>query len=725
MEKYDFWQSTARDPVTPPLLPLSPPFLPYIPSSDTGQLEYLSDHSSPTRQEILKIDQMLNDKDAIISTKRKRRPSFQDSGPLLLDSSNVEDIYSPLKGIQDPPSSPPVKKRSLQDRKVEVPLTRLACELPLPDKMKKVTFSDVVLKTTPNFPSLIADEDISSDDINAFFAEIIEPIGIKAERSIEQEQLQATNTELRVPIPIMDFSRPKTPWKLLNQDTSAQNGNASSKKILSELKKVLSKHVWPAVGQSEQELRWNPFPAQAGRFEPQDTFSDDESTSKLLEQPECIDSETLTGKLEGLRILDDLADIDDEELEVGEFPTANDTNSLIHRRKLELEKENAFATAAEKSSVLESRLDNDSGVASSAAEIAAVNEKLTHDRSDNGATNNLFTSFSALNELENFMCIRSGVYQKPKLTVDDCLSDKFSKAPRDTSQEKTIARTSISMTSNPLVATLSSPAPQFALPTVPHPFVVSNLFLRDRKLARRIQKLYPAAELIERDYTLYYSAKQGMTLGKPPTVQPAKNMANEADMILSPSTGLIWTTLLKIKQQSLPGQAARSAIRESITQAAPRYERLLILVSQDSNLDSTSEATLDLTDSDHKAIADFTGFCAALQQNTQAFFVAGGKDQLADSIVAMMAEHGVTDPEIKPLQEETLWELYLRRAGMNAFAAQAILAALRPDPGHAAVEFAFAEFVKMSVAQRVTRFEALMGGRRVLKMASARLDAQW
>lgn len=673
---------------------------------------------------------MLNDEDAIVSSKRKRRPSFQDSDLMSLDISNVEEIYSPLKGLRDPPSSPPIKKRSLQDRKVEVPLTPLACEQPLPDKIKRVTFSEVVLNTIPDLPPLVAkNEGISSDDFDAFFADIIEPIGVQAERSIEQEQLQATDTELRVPIPIMDFSRPKAPQKFLDQDIQAKSSNEYYKKPLSELKRIhLSKHVWPAVGQSERELRWNPFPAQAGRFEPQDTFLDDESTSKLLEQPGCIDSETLTWKPDGLRILDDLTDID-EELDTDEFPEANDTDSLIRRRKLELEEEDAIATAARDSLVLKSRLEDDSSLAT---KVAALNEQFAYHQGDNEETNNLFTiSFSAPNELENFMCIRNGENQKRRL-ITDGLTGKFPEAPRDESQEMIVAIPSVSTVSNPLATNISFPTPHFSVPSIPRPFVISNLFLRDRKLARRIQTLYPAAELIERDCTLYSSPKQATASKKPPIFQPTGNMANEADMILSPSTGLIWTTLLKIKQQSLPGQTARSAIRECIAQAAPRYEKLLVLISQDIPLDPTNEPTSsaiqDLTTSDHSAIADFTTFCAALHRPTQALFVPGTKSQLADQIVAMMLEHGVTDPPITLLPDETLPELFLRRAGMNAFAAQAILAALRdPDAGtpHAAAELGFARFLDMAVEERVLRFGELMGGSRVLRRVSESLDAGW
>lgn len=727
-------QSTTRGPVTPPLLPLSPPFLPFVPSSDTGKLELLSDHSSPTRQQLLEIDRMLSDKDGIFSKKRKRETVVQDLHSVSLEASNIEDIYSPLKGMQDLPSSPPVKRRSLQDRKVEVPLSPLACELPLPAKTKKVTFSEALLTAIPDLPPAISkNDDGSSDDIETFFNEIVAPIGLKAERSIEQEQLQAADTELRVPIPIMDFSRPEVPWKTLKH-TDIARCNDSYKKTMLDLKQTyLSKSVWPAIGRSERELRWNPFLAHASKFEPQDTFSDDGSADKFVEQPECIDSETMTWKPDGLRILDDLGDMDDEKLELGEFPAADDTNALIYRRKLELEEEDDSATAMGDYSHLKPRLGKDFDTAGQLTEVAAVNAKLAYLKNHFEKPSNLLTtSFSAVDELENFICIRNGESRKPKVITDERFPAKLPKDNRDTSQENSVVRLSAEMKPNPSVAKLSIPAPQFTVPSISRPFIVSNFFLRDRKLSRRIQNLYPSAEFIERNFTLYSSRGQATTFGKPPAFQPVDNLINEADMILSPSTGLIWTTLLKIKQRSLPGQTAKSALRENIAQAAPRYERLLILISQSSELDiaseSASEATLELTDSDCEAIVEFVGFCATLQQDTQAFFVAGGKEHLANWIVAMMVKYGVTDPEINLTPDETSWELFLRRAGMNAFAAQALLAALKPpDPNFRLrpTEFGLGEFVKMSIDERLARFEGLLGGRSLLQRVSAWLDAQW
>ncbi|MCJ1423041.1 hypothetical protein MMC29_000922 [Sticta canariensis] len=715
-------QNTARDPVTPPLLPLSPPFLPFIPSSDTGHLDLLSDHSSPTHQQAVEVNRLLNDQDAIVPQKRKREAASEGSDPVTYDIADVEDFYSPLRGVCETPSSPPTERKSLQDRKVEGPLTPLPFEPHLPSKSRKISSREALLEIIPDLPPLIAkNEDISSDDVEAFFAEVIAPIGIKAARSIEQEQLQAADTELRVPVPIMDFSRPLVPWKSFG-------GSHSYKNMLSEIKRThLSKHAWPAVGKTERELRWNPIPATEGRFEPQETIADDGSTAEFLEQPECIDGETLIWKPEGLRILDDLAE-SEEELEVGKFPDATDLNSLVRRRILELEADSEenfeieakhFTAASAKTADVGMVQD----VAKFSPQVGTIASLQRQPEKSNSATESL----SVLDPLERFMFTRKGESQTPKLAGKKFPAELQKGPCRNISQDE-LAVTS----SESVVQKLSDMVPQFIVPSTPHPFVVSTSFLNNRKLARRVQQLHPAAEFIERDFNLHSSVKRRTGLEKQSADLLADTMTDEADMILSPSTGLILTTLQKIKQRSLPGQTARSAVREAISRAAPRYERLLVLVSGVSNgdslVESTNEASPELNESDCEALVEFMGFCSNVRQDTQVLFVAAGEEQLAHWIVAMMVKHGVSDPELKLLQEETLWEIFLRRAGMNAFAAQAILAELRApdsDSEQDPVDFGLTGFVKMDLAERVARFEGILGGRGVLTRVSKTLDARW
>ena len=82
------------------------------------------------------------------------------------------------------------------------------------------------------------------------------------------------------------------------------------------------------------------------------------------------------------------------------------------------------------------------------------------------------------------------------------------------------------------------------------------------------------------------------------------------------------------------------------------------------------------------------------------------------------------------IADETFWELFLRRAGLNAFAAQAVIGELKApdgvDPGipSKAGLFGLTSFVEMGREERLARFGATCG-HRVLARVSAVVDARW
>lgn len=618
---------------------------------------------------------------------------------MQLESDSLGDIYSPLKGIQDPPSSPPPLRAPLQDRKVEVPLEPAEPEQPPPWKRKSVSFSEALPELIPDLPLPIPKpENVSSSDIDAYFAETIAPIALKTERAIEQEQLQEADTMLRVTVPIMDFSLPVAPWKANLHAPQSSDGDDRFKRTLTEMKALhFSKHVWPMSGKAERDLKWAPFPAALGNVETQESIPDNGSLEKYLAQPDRVDINTLTWKPEGLRILDELKNVEEEQLAEGTFPEEKDINSLIRKRKLELE-------AYDPDSSFPARDPN------SAKEIPQGQPLITG-------------NFLSTNALDTYLSVRKGETKEPKSHL--FAKQQVLEPPKPAIPSEPIQCTSDMNAQPSIPANPNLPAPNITPPPTPHPFVVSTSFLSNRKLSSQIQRCFPSAEFIERDFNLYLDRAQ-----RPPsksTAAPtiASTMADEADMILSPSTGLIWTTLQKIKQRSLPGQVARSAVRERIMAASPRYEQLLVLVSEDRG---------DLDNSDCEALIEFMAFCSCLQDEVQVTFVGGGDDELAKWVVVMMVKHAIP-AGVKLIQDETLWEVFLRRAGMNAFAAQAILGQLKApdqdDRGNIGIkprrdaDFGFTAFVKMSFEARVVRFGTLLGGRRLLQKISRGLDAQW
>ncbi len=641
---------------------------------------------------------MIFNENAIALPRKHEGSSSQCSDPMLLESDSLGDIYSPLKGIKDPPSSPPPLRAPLQDRKVEVPLEPAEVEQPPPWKKKSVTFSEALHELIPNLPLPIPrSENVSSSDIDTYFAEVIAPIAIKAERAIEQEQLLEADTMLRVNVPIMDFTLPMAPWKASLHAPHSRDGDKLFKQTMTEMKVLhFSKHVWPISGKGERELKWAPFPAALGKVETQESISDNGSLEKYLVQPDRVDVSTLTWKPEGLRILDELRDDGEEDLKEGTFPEEKDMKSLIRKRKLELEAHD---------------LDSSSPSRVSRAE------------KENPPERNVFPEkFLSSNALDSYLNVRKGVIKEPK--SDHFPIQAVAEGPKPPTRPDPAHKVSDTVLQPSFPANPSLPSPDVIPPINPNPFVISASSLNNRKLSRQIQRLFPSAEFIERDFNLYLDPPQ-----RPPSMPntpPAvdSTMADEADMILSPSTGLIWTTLQKIKQRSLPGQAARSAMREKILGASPRYEKLLVLVSEDRG---------ETDGSDCEALVEFIAFCSSLQDEVQVIFIAGGEDELAKWIVAMMVTHATT--EVKLIQDESLWEIFLRRAGINAFAAQAILGKLKaPDQDNGKssgdehwrdADFGLTAFVKMSFEEREARFKTLLGGRRLLGRVSKGMDARW
>jgi hypothetical protein len=87
------------------------------------------------------------------------------------------------------------------------------------------------------------------------------------------------------------------------------------------------------------------------------------------------------------------------------------------------------------------------------------------------------------------------------------------------------------------------------------------------------------------------------------------------------------------------------------------------------------------------------------------------------------------------------WEIFLRRAGINPFAAQVIIASLKTpfdvpilpsrdlsaSSGHArTVQVSgLSAFLMMGEDERLQFFQALMGGSRILRSVSRVLDQEW
>jgi len=249
-------------------------------------------------------------------------------------------------------------------------------------------------------------------------------------------------------------------------------------------------------------------------------------------------------------------------------------------------------------------------------------------------------------------------------------------------------------------------------------FVMPPL-LRQCKLYRLVREQYAQANLIERaDNSIIWSSIDQLI-----TVAPE----DDADMCLSPSTGLVITSLQHLSQKAFPGKPGPSLLQKRLLSTAPYYSKLVVLVSLDRPSTTTGEATL--LDRDCVALCAFTAFCQSslfVQRDVdvQVVLASGGHKCLADWIVKLMAEHGQEMVEQSAFRTVmTTQELFLCRIGLNAFAAQYVMETLGStvhlqDRSEQAVPTLLA-FISLSEKQRLIMYEERLGNSLVRRVNEA------
>jgi len=264
------------------------------------------------------IDTLLMRRDAIGPSKKTSSSGSHSSHTMPFDEDDIGQIYSPLKDIGEPPSSPLQRRVRPDDRRVEGPLTPpMTVQNPIL-KGKNVSFKEMLQEIIPNLPLPIEEPpEVSLGDIDGFFEDAIAPIADRVNREVEQEQLQEADSTKRVDVPVMDFSLPVPPWKIHSHGSSAKAQQHKTELdaqrcLISEMKEThMRNHRWPGTARLELKLPWCPFPKELGKVATQESIEDDESISNFLaglNVCDVVDSSTLTWKQEGVRVLDvDLA----------------------------------------------------------------------------------------------------------------------------------------------------------------------------------------------------------------------------------------------------------------------------------------------------------------------------------------------------------------------------------------------------------------------------------
>ncbi|KAI9683062.1 MAG: hypothetical protein M1822_006257 [Bathelium mastoideum] len=749
----------SMEPLTPPLLPLSPPQQPCIPSSPVGHLELLSESTDSVAAEARAVEQTLFKQDKIV-----KKGLLVNSDLSLPDTGDISQVYSPLQSVADAPSSPPFKRARIDDLKVEGPMTPpMTFESPR-KRAKSVSFKESLEEYIPELCSATMHKDgISSSsqaEYEKFFDEVIRPIAEDAEKAIQQEQLRGDGNVQRVTVPVLDFSLPEPPWmEFARKPTERLDRHETElecqKRLLSMVRHEIfrDEKPWPGVSRLERQLTWSPFPASLAKVADEDAIQDSGELARLIKGltvDEVIDSASLTWKPEGLRVLDDDEE-DEDDLDEDIFPQEqHNLNSLLRKRKLEIDDEMQIPSKEPFRPITEDdeMLSEPPAEGTQNVVISEIADGVPRPHDSGLMFGGLFSAEKAL---QNFMYLHGGVAKTSAAKVGP------TKQPLPVQKPATVKPLSqVVPVGQPTLPTIHPPElypvpiPCVPLPTTPVSFIINSQVLHQRHLFRRLEQLFPSANFIERDLAAQ-------------TLDAHTN--DDTDIILSPSTGLLWTTLQKIKQRPLPGHAAaHHTVKARIRVSAARYERLIVLVSDGAVASNTkpssglqrpvgvahqnAQATTIMThalspldERDALAFTELVAFAACLGDDDEVLvsYVPGGEDALAHWIVSLMArlalplpsllgEEGQRQRQQLLLREETLWELFLRRAGMNAYAAQVVLAELKMPSEGGMVEdggSALAAFVRMGREERVRRFEVVMGGRKVLERVGRVLDSSW
>jgi hypothetical protein len=722
-------QNAALEPVTPPLSPMCLPVELYEPSmSDTGfELPILSDPASLTHVDLSILEKQIFEHD--IPTPIRNALNDLDEASSGIHSGNgtvrLADLYYPQESIEMTISPPLIVDGLVKSEllKVEGPLTPLM-PAPVP---KTVHFSDFIEEMLLGASSSPTSDSFCKTHFEEAFGDAAE----RVIRQIEQETLVAADATGRVQVPVMDFSVPNPPWKILQ--------NAQGPIISVSIQKEIIKEVvggglpmWPGQNRGQTKLKWNPFPHDLAKTAQQEDYpADDRTWQLLLKRPgddQIADTSTITWKPQGLRILKEDDDYDDE-IETGRFQRNNTQDIPVLTKKRRMEFDMGQNDGLEEETFKPVELTSDISDSTRAGALGRRNTSKSNDfissknllggQSDSGGFGLLIGgAFSAENAVDNFLELRG--IKKQKLTS----SSHFYKNNNEIQIQEQATQEEHQDRSATLRSPINDPLPfpALGLPTAPISAIVSSSLLKHRKLIKYIESQLPGLKLIERDFTSHNTiAWIPHSVTRSPQASP---LDSEADLIVSPFTGIILTTLQKIKQKPLPGHKTRPAIRDRLEKASVRYDKLVILVSEGRSAESTN----GLDENNCNAFTEFVGFTLGLDATILVQFVGGGEETLFKWLVNSIVQHAAIGQSL--LEEETHWELFLRRAGMNAYAAQSISSVVKASESvhqqsHSKIDqVGLAGFVQMGKQQRIDMFQEVCG-KRLLERVSAGLDAIW
>ncbi|KAI1322293.1 hypothetical protein F5Y16DRAFT_416125 [Xylariaceae sp. FL0255] len=678
--------------VTPPLSPMPSSEEPYFPDPEVSEVQYPSDPAS-----------LLEDDLRIAHDRMIQTESEED----LFTSGAATPQMSPLRGLPEMEIGLP----DLSSIRIELPLSPLVSSdegLDIPAMVRSMDMDSALDNAAATEP----DTQVGNGDHDLHFQQILEHSSKLLEKTTEQQSISVADAVARIKVPITDFSVPKPEWQRHPLKISAQLS------YLHDSLEISNVPLWRRNQKADAKLRWVPFlkriDIQSLVEESLEAGRDLPAILAIPDAKSIVTSASYVWKRPGILIL---SEIDDEQEDL-EDRTAGNTDillSLAKRRRRDSGLEDAY-TDTSPGSTSNYKLVRPFRSGSSqdaAAQNQTSSANLIAD-SDSEMT------VSAL--LSTFMDIREAKRRKQ----DSSSFFPASLQPDVSAQQKPDSKcVSRPTRASEMRAPALAPCPEFHVPDTPMK-IIKGLSI-SRGLFSCLEKLYPSIEFIERDFDRWKIVSPSQASARNlPALSP---IGTEADLIVSPVTGIVIITLLQIMQRQILERKGELTSHERVKQVSQRYERLIILVSEGNRKDETVR---DMVPSEITSYAEFVGFVSHLNTQGHVYYIGGGEMTLAKWVGFFSTRYAseVQNFQESVIQDESHWEVFLRRAGLNAYAAQGVLAYVK-DPGDLSqgeghwAEYGLARFVRMTPAERMRAFRTLMGGERVLDRVNEVLESKW
>ncbi|KAF4554743.1 Hypothetical protein D9617_3g018110 [Elsinoe fawcettii] len=657
----DHFEYVRRPPMrmSSPLLPLSPALSTAALDENQFEVPFASTPEDPAEASAKVLHRIIMEDDTAFKT--------------FVTPFNEEPIeaatsaYFPADEVRSPADTTPspLKRFRPEDFRLDTPLFSNASLSP---PFKKVRFDDLLPKDDPAFRPKSSPE--ASQDFEKAFGDLID-LAQPAIWVLDNEQLQEADTLMRIAVPALAPYLPVAPWDLcLSAAEGSLNATARQSKLLSVIKGSLEVEDmdWRHGG-SIRKLRWEPVP-----YIPQEDLLHEEiADSDLAEYMKslAVDDQGMDGyfwKPEGIRIFDayddDLDDLDPAPYDPGELAISTLIQQKSRNSNSPLLKETLRKRALQ----------------SLQQPVAA---------------------FGATSALNSFLHLQTG-------QADDRPPSRGKQDDHSINEARPLPKppsASALMPPPPLPAIVpqlsTNPLPPINYASAPSHVLISSTLLSSRSLVSQLHTLLPTTTFIERDLTT----------------------DEDADLLPTLPSGIILSTLQKIKQRPLPGSLTQlNPVHTRLLSLGPKYETLTVLISEAlPSRRSMSSPGLDATDV--MAINALTTLSSRLPCEAQVLFVPGGEAELAACLASRVCDLARINalPRVvgEVLQDETVQERWLKRAGLNSFAAAAVLAMMQGEGVSA-----LGRFVMMDEKERGEVLGGLLG-RRVLERVGRAVDQTW